>query len=321
MELKQCPKCKKDVTVTCEKCPYCGHNLIPQIIADEKGLIKCSKCKRDITSTSEKCGYCGYQLKSIIIDEVEENRAHNLLTVSRIFLIVIPLIIIVAVIGNFRKCSRNNIEQIVNSEEVIQPKIDTVKIKLPNADVLLSKAKVLYKKGKYNESDVVLTQIIKDYANSTAAIEASKLKITVVNAIRDKWTKEQKNRIQDPNKENGQQNLSSYTGIQKFVSTGQAIVNVDYSTVKGYDKIYLTFDYIKNVITLSNPSKGSKFTFKMVSGYKEYGTMVGDTYTMNVTSTDAPAVKRFFFSLDVPSLIFMENKDGKTTTFGELTRL
>ena len=115
--------------------------------------------------------------------------------------------------------------------------------------------------------------------------------------------------------------LSMSAQIQKFVSTEQAISNVDFSIVKGYDKIYLTFNYDTKVITLSNANTGSKFTFKMVSEYKEKGTMVGDTRSIRVTSTNAPAVKRFFFSLDLPDVIFMENKDGKTTTFGSLTKL
>jgi len=34
---------------------------------------------------------------------------------------------------------------------------------------------------------------------------------------------------------------SKSENIQKFVSTEQAITNVDFSIVKGYDKIYLTF--------------------------------------------------------------------------------
>lgn len=109
--------------------------------------------------------------------------------------------------------------------------------------------------------------------------------------------------------------------VQKYLSTEQAIVNVDFTTVKGYDKIYLTFSYDTKVITLSNPSKGSLYTFKMVSEYKETGTMVGDTRNIRVSSTNAPAVKRFYFSSGMPSVIFMENKDGKTTTYGGLTRL
>lgn len=115
--------------------------------------------------------------------------------------------------------------------------------------------------------------------------------------------------------------LSTPAQIQKFVSTEQAITNVDFSIVKGYDKVYLTFNYDTKVITLSNANTGSKFTFKMVSEYKETGTMIGDTRSIRVTSTNAPAVKRFFFSLDLPGVIFMENKDGKTTTFGSLTKL
>jgi len=115
--------------------------------------------------------------------------------------------------------------------------------------------------------------------------------------------------------------LSTSAQIQKFVSTEQAITNVDFSVVKGYDKINLTFNYDTKVITLSNANTGSKFTFKMVSEYKENGTMVGDTRSIRVTSTNAPAVKRFFFSSDMPGVIFMENKDGKTTTFGSLTKL
>lgn len=109
--------------------------------------------------------------------------------------------------------------------------------------------------------------------------------------------------------------------IEKYVSTEQVIVNVDFSQVKGYDKIYLTFNYDNKTITLSNPNKGSNFSFKMTSQYKETGTMVGDTRNILVTSTTAPAVKRFFFSVDLPNVIFMENKDGKTTTFGGLMRL
>lgn len=109
--------------------------------------------------------------------------------------------------------------------------------------------------------------------------------------------------------------------VQKFVSSEQVIVNVDFSQVHGYDKIYLTFDFDNKIITLSNSTKGSKFTFKMVSTYKENGTMVGTTLNILVTSTNAPAVKRFYFSPeDLPGLIWMENKDGKTTTFGGLTR-
>jgi hypothetical protein len=110
--------------------------------------------------------------------------------------------------------------------------------------------------------------------------------------------------------------------VQKFVSTEQVIVNVDFSQVNGYDKIYLTFNFDNKVITLSNSTKGSKFTFKIVSTYKETGTMIGTTLNMLVTSTNAPAVKRFYFSPeDLPGFIWMENKDGKTTTFGGLTRL
>lgn len=110
--------------------------------------------------------------------------------------------------------------------------------------------------------------------------------------------------------------------VQKFVSTEQVIVNVDFSQVRGHDKIYLTFNFDNKIITLSNLTKGSKFTFKMVSTYKETGTMVGTTLNILVTSADAPAVKRFYFSPeDLPGFIWMENKDGKTTTFGGLTRL
>lgn len=316
-QLPQCPNCKRGVADTSEECPYCGNRLNTKIIS-------CPKCKRDITSTSETCGYCGYRLKVTLVDE-NEKKSQYLLDIFKIVLIAVPLTIILAVLGIFKGCSRNDIEQVGNSPDIIQPIIkpiiDTVKIKLPNADALLSNAKDLYKKGKYNESDVVLTQIINDYTNSTAAVEASKFKIIVIKAIRDNWNKRQNNTIQDYNSGNAQQNVSTSARVQKFISTEQAIVNVDFSTVKGYDKIYLTFDYSRQVIILSNPSKGSKFTFIMVSEYKEYGTMVGDTHNMIVTSTDAPAVKRFFFSLDTPSVIFMENNDGKTTTFGGLTRL
>ena len=115
--------------------------------------------------------------------------------------------------------------------------------------------------------------------------------------------------------------LSISAQIQKFVSTEQPICNVDFSVVKGYDKIYLTFNYDTKEITLSNSNTGSKFIFKMGSEYKESGTMVGDTRSIRVTSTNAPAVKRFFFSSDIPNVIFMENKDGKTTTFGGLKKL
>jgi hypothetical protein len=87
-------------------------------------------------------------------------------------------------------------------------------------------------------------------------------------------------------------------------------------------KQIIYFNYDNKIITLSNPSKGSKFTFKMVSTYNETGTMVGTTLNILVTSTNALAVKRFFFSPDdLPGVIWMENKDGKTTTFGGLTRL
>jgi len=110
--------------------------------------------------------------------------------------------------------------------------------------------------------------------------------------------------------------------IQKFVSTEQVIVNVDFSQVHGYDKIYLTFNFDNKIVTMSNSTKGSKFTFKMVSTYKETGTMIGTTLNILVTSTNAPAVKRFYFSPeDIPGFIWMENKDGKTTTFGGLSRL
>lgn len=149
-------------------------------------LIQCPDCKRDITSTSEKCGYCGYQLKPIIDDE-DENKAHYLLIGARIFLIVLTLIIIVAVFGNFKKCSRNNIEQ-----EAIPPQTDSVKINLSNPDTLLAKAKAFYKGGKYNDADIVLTQIINHYKNSSVTVEASKLKIIVINEIRNKWNSDQK---------------------------------------------------------------------------------------------------------------------------------
>lgn len=110
--------------------------------------------------------------------------------------------------------------------------------------------------------------------------------------------------------------------VQKFVSTEQVIVNVDFSQVHGYDKISLTFNFDNKTITLSNSTTGSKFTFKIVSTYKEAGTMVGTTLNMLVTSNNAPAVKRFYFSPgDLPGFIWMENKDGKTTTFGGLSRL
>jgi len=109
--------------------------------------------------------------------------------------------------------------------------------------------------------------------------------------------------------------------VQKFLSSEQVIVNVDFTQVKGYDKVNLVFNFDTKMITLSNQNTGSKFTFTMVSVSKEYGTMIGDTYNIIVKSTNAPAVKRFFFSLDTPGAIFMENKDGKTTTFGRLQRL
>ena len=115
--------------------------------------------------------------------------------------------------------------------------------------------------------------------------------------------------------------LSISAQVQKFVSIEQAICNVDFSIVHGYDKIYLTFNYDTKVITLSNANTGSKFTFKIGSMYKEVGTAVGNTRCIRVTSTKATAVKRFYFSLDFPDAIFMENKDGKTTTFASLTKL
>lgn len=115
--------------------------------------------------------------------------------------------------------------------------------------------------------------------------------------------------------------LNSSAQIQKFISTEQAIVNVDFSVVKGYDKIYLTFNFDTKVITLSNPDKGSKFTFTMVSVTKETGTAIGDAFNIYVTSKSVPAVNRFYFSLGLPTAIFMENNDGKTTTFGGLRRL
>jgi len=112
--------------------------------------------------------------------------------------------------------------------------------------------------------------------------------------------------------------LNMSAQVYRFVSTAQVIVDVDFSTTTWHDKVYLTFDYDKKIITLSS-AKGQRYIFKMISAYEKESILLGKTMNILVSSTDAPNVKRFYFNADGSfKVIWMENKDGKVTTFGNL---
>lgn len=152
-------------------------------------LIQCPQCKREIASTCEKCSYCGYQIKTVFVDEEEENKTRYLLMGSIILLVVLCLIVIAVAMGEFKNHSRK-----VPKQEEIPYNQESLKIYLPNPDSLFMKAKSLYKEGKFDEADVFLTQLIDNYKNSDVISEASKLKVTVIKAIHDKWNTDQKKR-------------------------------------------------------------------------------------------------------------------------------
>ena len=154
-------------------------------------LVKCPKCNRDITSTSEKCGYCGHQIKPFSLIETEEDdiRAQRVVRASIILLISIVLTVIIVFIvrSHNRTIMREEITtEIEKEKKLVQPKA--------NPDTLLAKAKSFYKIGKYNDADIILSQIMYYYKDSEASIEASKLRVIVVKAIQDGWNEEQKKR-------------------------------------------------------------------------------------------------------------------------------
>lgn len=192
-------------------------------------LIQCPQCKREIASTCEKCSYCGYQVKKVFIDEEDENKAHYLIIGSRILLVAVILIIVVGVIRELKFNSRSNyIQQEIPHEE-------SLKISLPNPDTLFAKAKYLYKVGKFNEADVCLTQLIDNYKNSEVASDAAVLKVTVINAIHNRWKADQKKR-----------DLINQTAERKKNQELQRIYNSD--PIKYYKTIY------------GNPDSESDFT-------------------------------------------------------------
>jgi hypothetical protein len=144
--------------------------------------IQCPNCHKDIADTCEKCSYCGYQIKSIIIDDVDDNRANYFLIGSRIFFVALILAILTVIIMSIRNSTKESIER-SRMKSIEYENLESQKHNIENPDSLLSVAKIFYKEGQLNFAAMNLTKIIDNCKNTNAAIEASKFRVIVLKAI------------------------------------------------------------------------------------------------------------------------------------------
>lgn len=110
-------------------------------------------------------------------------------------------------------------------------------------------------------------------------------------------------------------NLSAQ--VIKYKSTEQGRTDNSLNTEKSYNTVYITFDFDKKVIRKTQGSKVA--TFKMLSSNTS-DTMVGKTFTINVSSTDEPRIIKVYFSTDITNAIWFDEKNCTYTYMG-LTKI
>lgn len=111
-------------------------------------------------------------------------------------------------------------------------------------------------------------------------------------------------------------NLSAQ--VIKYKSTVQGKTDNSLNTEKSYNTVYITFDFNKKVI-IRKTDGGKVATFKMLSSNTS-DTMVGKTYTINVSSTDEPRIIKVYYSTTLTNAIWFDERDC-TYTYMDLTKI
>ena len=105
--------------------------------------------------------------------------------------------------------------------------------------------------------------------------------------------------------------------VIKYKSTEQGRTDNSLNTEKSYKTVYITFDFDKKVIRKTEGSKVA--TFRMLSSNIS-NTMVGKTFTINVSSNDEPRIIKIYYSTTLTNAIWFDERDCTYTYMG-LTKM